>query len=72
MTDAPLLAPLWDARFGEAPTGGLPETVPPALARILSRRTIRRLKPDPVADGLLAVLLACAQSAPAKSDLQQY
>lgn len=75
MTDAPAaiaLAPLWDARFGEAAPAGLPETVPPALARILSRRTMRRLKPDPVPDGLLSVLLACAQSAPAKSDLQQY
>lgn len=72
MTDAPLLAPLWDARFGEPPPEGLPETVPPALARILGRRTIRRLKPDPVPDGLLTILLACAQSAPAKSDLQQY
>ncbi|BBK43614.1 NADPH-dependent oxidoreductase [Allostella vacuolata] len=68
----PTLAQLWDARFGEPPPAGLPETVPPALARILSRRTMRRLKPDPVPDGLLSLLLACAQSAPAKSDLQQY
>ena len=69
---APPLAQLWDARFGEALPEGLPDTVPSALARILGRRTMRRLKPDPVPDGLLSVLLACAQSAPAKSDLQQY
>ncbi|BBK30646.1 nitroreductase/FMN reductase [NAD(P)H] [Stella humosa] len=69
---APTTAQLWDARFGLAPPDGVPEAVPPALARILGRRTIRRLKPDPIPDGLLALLLACAQSAPAKSDLQQY
>lgn len=69
---APTLAQMWDARFGEAPPVGMPADVPPALARILGRRTMRRLKPDPVPDGLLALLLGCAQSAPAKSDLQQY
>ncbi|MCC7274534.1 MAG: nitroreductase family protein, partial [Alphaproteobacteria bacterium] len=43
----------------------------PALARILGRRTIRRYRDAPVPDGLLTLLLACAQSAPSKSDLQQ-
>jgi len=43
-----------------------------ALAGILARGSQRHYKPDPVPDDLLRVLLACAQSAPTKSDLQQY
>ena len=39
---------------------------------ILNRRTHRRYTDEPVPDELLDALLACAQSAPAKSDLQQY
>ncbi len=50
---------------GDAPAEG-------ALAAVLGRATQRRFRPDPVADGLLKALLACAQSAPSKSDLQQY
>ncbi len=42
------------------------------LAGILARGSQRHYKPDPVPDDLLRVLLACAQSAPTKSDLQQY
>ena len=42
------------------------------LQGILARRSIRKFQDKPVADALLRVLLACAQSAPAKSDLQQY
>jgi nitroreductase len=42
------------------------------LERMLVRRSHRRFKPEPIAEDLLAVLLACAQSAPTKSDLQQY
>lgn len=43
-----------------------------ALSRILSRRTYRRFTDQPVTEALRTALLACAQSAPAKSDLQQY
>ncbi len=43
-----------------------------ALSRILSRRTYRRFTDQAVSEALRAALLACAQSAPAKSDLQQY
>lgn len=43
-----------------------------ALERMLGRATCRQFRPDPVPEGLLAALLACAQSAPSKSDLQQY
>ena len=42
------------------------------LDGILARRSIRKFQDKAVPDALLRVLLACAQSAPAKSDLQQY
>jgi len=41
------------------------------LAHIAGHRSIRRYRPDPVAPELLRLLLACALSAPTKSDLQQ-
>lgn len=41
------------------------------LAQIAAHRSIRRYRPDPVAPELLHLLLACALSAPTKSDLQQ-
>jgi nitroreductase/FMN reductase [NAD(P)H] len=50
---------------GEADEAGV-------LAHLLSRRSIRAYKDDPVPDGLLDALIACAQSAPTKSNLQQY
>lgn len=59
-------------RFGYS-TGigtGMPATGP--LATILSRRSQRRYTAEPVPEPLLDVLLACAQSASSKSDLQQY
>jgi nitroreductase len=42
------------------------------LEGILARRSIRKFQDKEVPDALLRVLFACAQSAPAKSDLQQY
>ena len=67
-------AALLAARFGEPlqSAGNAPVDVPPAVAALLDRRVTRQYKPDPVPDSLLDVLLAAAQSAPAKSDLQQY
>lgn len=59
------------ARFGMAapgPTGPVPDGV----ARLLDRRVARRYREEPVSDDLLDLLLAAAQSAPTKSDLQQY
>jgi nitroreductase/FMN reductase [NAD(P)H] len=71
----------YHARFGlDAPasfatelaqSGVTPESMG-ALSRILSRRTYRRFTDQPVSEALRSALLACAQSAPAKSDLQQY
>ena len=62
-------AELLQARFGI----DVPEVeVPDAIAPLLDRRVVRRYRDEPVPDPLLDALLAAAQSAPAKSDLQQY
>ena len=62
-------AELLRARFGI----DLPDVdVPPAMAPLLDRRVTRRYTDQPVPDSLLDALLAAAQSAPTKSDLQQY
>lgn len=64
------------ARYGirpEAPSPfDAPDAIPPALAAILDRRVTRRYKAEPVPEALLRTLFAAAQSAPSKSDLQQY
>ncbi|HXT81556.1 MAG TPA: nitroreductase family protein [Acetobacteraceae bacterium] len=60
---------LLQARFGLDVPGA---EVPDAIAGLLDRRVSRRYKNEPVPDSLLDALLAAAQSAPAKSDLQQY
>jgi FMN reductase [NAD(P)H] len=57
------------ARFGI----DLPGTeVPDAIASLIDRRVVRRYTEKGVPDSLLNALLAAAQSAPAKSDLQQF
>lgn len=62
-------AELLQARFGI----DLPSTdVPEAIGGLLDRRVVRRYTEHDVPDSLLDALLAVAQSAPAKSDLQQY
>lgn len=57
------------ARFGIEISGA---EVPDAVAPLLDRRVTRRYAEREVPEGLLDGLLAAAQSAPAKSDLQQY
>jgi FMN reductase [NAD(P)H] len=57
------------ARFGLDLPG---IAVPHAVAALLDRRVTRRYRAEPVSDALLDTLLAAAQSAPSKSDLQQY
>ena len=72
MTEPRTIADLIERRFGLPAAAGADMPAEGPLARILSRRSQRTFKPDPVPEELLTVLLACAQSAPAKSDLQQY
>ncbi len=62
-------AELLQARYGTDLQGA---TVPDAIAPLLDRRVVRRYRDEAVPDSLLDALLAAAQSAPAKSDLQQY
>lgn len=57
------------ARFGmDLPAAEMPD----ALRALLDRRVARRYRDQDVPDALLDTLLAAAQSAPSKSDLQQY
>ncbi len=65
-------ADLFEARFGLPPDNDGGAEVPGDLAKLLGRRVCRDYKAARISDGDLEVLLACAQSAPAKSDLQQF
>src|ERR1700691_3016351 len=60
---------LLQARFGIDVPGA---DVPDVIAPLLDRRVVRRYRNEPIPDSLLDALLAAVQSAPAKSDLQQY
>lgn len=64
-------ADLIRARYGALPFEP-PAEIPAALAALLDRRVTRRYRPEEVPDALLGTVLAAAQSAPSKSDLQQY
>ena len=59
------------ARFGAA-APAVTGAVADGVAALLDRRVARRYRDQPVPEPLLDLLLAAAQSAPAKSDLQQY
>lgn len=59
-------------RYGEEVDFGQDVELEGTVAQILSRGTQRHFTDEPVSEDLLKVLLACAQSAPTKSDLQQY
>jgi nitroreductase/FMN reductase [NAD(P)H] len=65
----PLGADLLKARFGLDLPG---IEVPEQIAALLDRRVTRRYRDEDVPEALLNGLLTAAQSAPAKSDLQQY
>jgi nitroreductase/FMN reductase [NAD(P)H] len=60
---------LLQARYGMDVPGA---EVPDAVAPLVDRRVTRRYTEQDVPDALLDGLLAAAQSAPVKSDLQQY
>jgi nitroreductase/FMN reductase [NAD(P)H] len=63
---------LYRDRFGLEPRAMGAEELPAPIASILQRRSQRAFLPERLAPGLLEALLACAQSAPSKSDLQQF
>ena len=63
---------LYKARFGLDKKIGQDMKTEGTVADILNRRSHRRYTDEPVSEDLLEVLLACSQSAPAKSDLQQF
>ena len=58
-------------RFGKQTPVGDTDLSNDTLINLLSRRSHRRFKPDPVPDEVIQRLLAAAFSAPSKSDLQQ-
>ena len=60
------------ARFAIDTARGTGITASETIECVLSRRAVRRYKDEEVQEGLVDVLLACAQSAPTKSNLQQY
>ncbi len=63
---------LWRARFGQDAPDAPPAEAMQRLSGFLARRSCRAFRTDPIPEPLLTTLLACAQSAPSKSDLQQY
>jgi nitroreductase len=69
--DAKTIADLIEDRFGLPATAGRALPAEGTVAQLLTHRTHRRYRPDPVSDEVLEVLLAAALSAPSKSDLQQ-
>lgn len=65
------MSELIEARYGHVPFE-VPEALPPALAALIGRSVTRRFRAEAVPGALLDAVLAAAQSAPSKSDLQQY
>jgi nitroreductase len=62
---------LYQDRFGLEPSSLGDSELDAPLAAMLRRRSHRAFRPERLPDDLLEALLACAQSAPSKSDLQQ-
>jgi nitroreductase/FMN reductase [NAD(P)H] len=71
MSPPKTIADLIEARFGLPTEAGRSMPAEGTVAQMLSHRTHRRYKADPVSDEVLNVVLAAALSAPSKSDLQQ-
>jgi nitroreductase len=65
------IAELIEDRFGLPTQAGATLPAEGTVAQLLTHRTHRRYKPDPVPDDVLEIVLAAALSAPSKSDLQQ-
>src|ERR1043166_3147293 len=64
------IADLIEDRFGLPTEAGRDRPAEGTVAQILSHRTHRRYKPDPVPDDVLEIVLAAALWAPSKSHLQ--
>ena len=62
----------FQARFGVGPEFLDDAQLPAPLSAMLRRRSHRSFRAEKIPDALLEALLACAQSAPSKSDLQQF
>jgi nitroreductase/FMN reductase [NAD(P)H] len=65
------IAQLIEQRFGLPATAGHDMPAEGTIAGMISRRSMRRFKPLPIAQETMDIVLAAALSAPAKSDLQQ-
>ena len=65
------IADLIEDRFGLPTTAGRARPAGGTVAQLLTHRTHRRYRADPVPDEVLEIVLAAALSSPAKSDLQQ-
>ena len=63
---------LLNARYGKDTGIGDDKEANEQVKALLARRSIRSFKDKNIPDALIEVLLACAQSAPTKSNLQQY
>ena len=50
----------------------IPADVPDGVQALLNRRVIRKYKTNPISEKTMVLLLSAAQSAPTKSNLQQY
>ena len=71
MTD---LNELYRRRFGLDPEADLSSIgeAPQGVTALFGRASIRRFREEPLDEAMIEALLACAQSAPSKSNLQQY
>ena len=65
------LAEMLNDRYG-LPVTGRPDYLNGTIRGLLDRRVCRRFLDEDIEPDLLNLLLACAQSAPTKSNLQQY
>lgn len=64
---------IYKNRYGkETKIGPLETDLPPLLKTILSRGSVRKFSKKNISKELLSLLLTAAQSAPSKSNLQQY
>ena len=65
---------LYSQRYGLSASGslGVLDPLPEAVRTILSHCSLRKFSSEPVPAPLVELLMACAQSAPTKSNLQQY